>query len=371
MLGRLTFFTLTLIALAQPSLAAAPLCEVVFAPVRIHEATRAVLAKSSPIVKPASPLIIDPAARSRESGVDQQVRPQVGPSAKPSESLRFDPTAFESFWKDLVASARADQTRPDPSRANPSRADLTVSEWSPQFDLDSKILKIELAPRAHRSATRSLRVLITGGVHGNEPIGVLTALDIARAFSLAPDLVGRAVELTVLPALNFEGLSANRRRLANGSDLNRQFDSALEHEEKVARIESAIGTTRFDLALDLHGSNERRQFFVIKQGPDAGLANDAIKILEPDLRLLSDEGQTTGGVGVHGVHGYESNRYQLEAPGISTSTNRGTLKSFMSERGTHYSYTLEYPGQLPLETARAKNLALALSMIRQAALRSP
>jgi hypothetical protein len=344
MLGRLLAFALTLIALSSPSLAAAPLCEVVFAPVRIHEAMRAVLAKSSAIVKPASRFDL---------------------SQEPSESLRFDPSAFESAWKDLLASARA-----NPPRAIEPRANLAVSEWSPQLDLDSKILKIELTPRARRSTVRPLRVLITGGVHGNEPIGVITALDIAQAFLRTPDLAGRAVELTVLPALNFEGLSTNRRRLSNGSDLNRQFDSTLTRKEKVARIESAIGPAPFDLALDLHGSNERHQFFVIKQGPDTGLAGDAIQVLEPSLRLLSDEGKTTGGVGVHGVRGYESNRYQLEAPGISTSVNRGTLKSFMSERGTPYSYTLEYPGQLSLETARAKNLALALSMIRQAALRS-
>jgi hypothetical protein len=267
---------------------------------------------------------------------------------------RFDAAAFETVWREAASHAEG----------------IEITPWSPQTELDAAILKVKIAPPHKRiSSAPPLRVLITGGVHGNEPVGVVTALDIINAFKHAPDLIGRAVELTVLPALNFEGLSADRRRLSNGHDLNRQFDPSYDREDKVAQIEKAIGAAHFDLSLDLHGANERERFFVIKQTPDGGLANEAIEVLEPGLRLLSDAGETTGGVGVYGASGYEPNRYTLEAAGISTSSNVGTVKSYMTSRGTPYGYTLESPGNSPLAKARAKNLALALAMIRRAALR--
>lgn len=283
------------------------------------------------------------------------VRPAGTGVANVATTREFDPAAFEKLWRETAARFA-------------DRPEISMSEWSDQMPLDAEILKMTVRPRKAGSNTaksrRPLRVLITGGVHGNEPLGMLTALDLVDVFSKGLD--GRPVELVVLPALNFEGLVAYRRRLANGEDLNRSLDDE-QASAKAARIKEAIGTEPFDLSLDLHGSKERREFFVIKQGDDKGVAERAIRVLPRNLRLKSDAGEDTGPVGVHSANGYQPGRYNLEAPGISTSINKGTLKSYVSGLGTPYAYTVEYPGQLPFAQARAKNLELALAMIREAA----
>jgi len=261
----------------------------------------------------------------------------------------FSAVTFKKLWREMTARFSG-------------RSDVSLSKWSDQTPLDAKILKIKITSREN-SSTPPLRVLITGGVHGNEPLGLLTALDLVDVF--ASGFEGRPVELTILPALNVDGLASNRRRLSDGQDLNRLLDDE-EPSAKVTRIKEAIGTQPFDLSLDLHGSHERKQFFVIKQGDDRGLAERAIRVLPNSLRLKADNGDDTGPVGVSGLRGYEPGRYQLEAPGISTSVNKGTLKSYMSGLGTRYAYTLEYPGQISFEKARRENLKLALAMIREA-----
>ncbi len=319
MVVRLLLLTFLILAPLSQAQGQSDLCEVVFAPTPVRETMREVLKQPASFVNDTG-----------EGG------------------LRFDAEAFEHAWRAL------DRTKGE------------ISAWSPQTAHDAKILRVRLRTKSSR---QPLRVLITAGVHGNEPVGVVTAFDLIQAFSQNANLVGRDIELTVLPALNFDGLVSGRRRLTSGIDLNRAFTGELERDNKVIAIERAIGRGDFDLALDLHGSNERRQFFIIKQGPDANLANQAIEVLEPRLRLLSDDGKPTGGVGVHGLKGFDPNRYHLEAAGISTSVNQGTLKSYLATHGTRDAYTLEYPGQISFAQARAKNLALALAMIRRAALK--
>jgi len=68
-------------------------------------------------------------------------------------------------------------------------------------------------------------VLILGGIHGNEPAGVPLCEQLAAHIERNPTArAGRRV--VIAPALNPDGLAANRRTNARGVDLNRNFETS-------------------------------------------------------------------------------------------------------------------------------------------------
>ena len=271
------------------------------------------------------------------------------PASKLAVDQTFDPSSFESQW--LTMQSRFE-----------GRTDISVTKWVDQTARDAKLMKVVIKSKG----PTPLKILITGGVHGNEPLGTMTALDLIEVFAKDPSFANRAIELTVIPAINYEGLTSNVRR-SRAIDLNRSFEDETLNNAKIKSVKEAIGSSPYDLALDLHGSKSRAEFFVIKQSNDNGVAARALKAIPGNLRLKSDAGTETGPLGVPTRNGYDSKRYTLEAAGLSTSTNQGTLKSYVQSLGTTNAYTLEYPGQLEFKKTRETFLNLALSFIREAA----
>ena len=77
-------------------------------------------------------------------------------------------------------------------------------------------------PGASASASPSPKILVVGGVHGDETEGVIAAHGLLDRFakSFPYDLV-----LTLVPALNLDGVLAKTRANARGVDLNRNLPS--------------------------------------------------------------------------------------------------------------------------------------------------
>ena len=92
------------------------------------------------------------------------------------------------------------------------------------------------------------RVLVVGGIHGNEPSGMYAAATLAQGVTL---LRGR---LTVLPEANPEALAAGTRTAPRpgAQDLNRAFPGAGDAPD--ARRAAAVFALAMDadLVLDLH-----------------------------------------------------------------------------------------------------------------------
>lgn len=70
----------------------------------------------------------------------------------------------------------------------------------------------------HLGAGRGQPLLLVGGVHGDEPASVEAVLVWMATWSAPPDR-----ELLIVPALNPDGIAANRKDSARGVDLNRNF----------------------------------------------------------------------------------------------------------------------------------------------------
>src|SRR5688500_14706136 len=63
------------------------------------------------------------------------------------------------------------------------------------------VYMIHLASPNQKSAQPRMRVLLTAGVHGNEPLGVTAALQVTESFITSPRLRSE-FDLTVIPMIN-------------------------------------------------------------------------------------------------------------------------------------------------------------------------
>lgn len=196
-----------------------------------------------------------------------------------------------------------------------------------------------------------LRVLVSGGVHGDEPSGVLAAVDWIEA-AMKDKGVRKRFEIVVLPAVNPTGLVAATRVTGAGQDVNRTFPAGTQaaSSPEAAAISKALGEQPFDLFVDLHGA--RSQGFFLIRGKDDGPVSGKILSAMASPALMGPS---------------HSQSYAMHTLGGASSSNQGTFKDYMRERGARYSYTLEYPrGADPAQQRRGviKLLRSAMENVR-------
>ncbi|MBI9084836.1 MAG: M14 family metallocarboxypeptidase [Desulfobacterales bacterium] len=135
------------------------------------------------------------------------------------------------------------------------------------------------------------RVLITSGIHGNEPGGVETVLAFIRALDAEPDRYPN-IEFHILPLLNPWGWTRNLRFNSNGTDINRDFSSF--ESVKARAIRTLVGQMRFDLVVNLHEDPEATGFYMYQYArPDKVLCRQIIETVrqsgfpvEQEIRML-------------------------------------------------------------------------------------
>lgn len=111
------------------------------------------------------------------------------------------------------------------------------------------LLCVESDSPADRDKDR-IPVLISGGVHGNEPAGVYAALEFLRDF--APGL-SRHYRFIVLPCVNPSGYEADTLESMSGANLNRCFGcGSAEPEVRIIETWLAEIGVRFRVTFDLH-----------------------------------------------------------------------------------------------------------------------
>ena len=97
------------------------------------------------------------------------------------------------------------------------------------------------------------RIGIFAGIHGDEPSGVVAALQILQHLSQEAHL-GRFHEIYVYPVCNPWGFDTNRREGESSKDLNRCFwaEAELQEEVEVRLIEKELRAKAFDGIIALH-----------------------------------------------------------------------------------------------------------------------
>ncbi len=94
---------------------------------------------------------------------------------------------------------------------------------------------------------------IFGGIHGDEPAGVLAALELARWAGEQPEEL-RDFELQFFPVCNPTGYNLGTRENQNGLDLNREFWFG-SHEPEVLFLERELRTQHYDGIIALHSDD--------------------------------------------------------------------------------------------------------------------
>jgi murein peptide amidase A len=119
------------------------------------------------------------------------------------------------------------------------------------------ILKLELNP--HSEAQKS--VLISGGIHGDEPAGVETICEFLTNKLYTPFL--KDWQITILPCLNPSGYQRDTRNNYDDKDLNRLFKLSTSSTE--VEIAQKVLTSPFDLTLELHEDCDSDGYYLFQK----------------------------------------------------------------------------------------------------------
>lgn len=114
------------------------------------------------------------------------------------------------------------------------------------------------------SANAPKKVLITGGVHGDEPAGVEAVLQFLERDNT--ELL-KKYAFVVIPCVNPSGYVHNTRENRDGVDINRSFET--DEVSEVAIVKKALGETQFSLAIDFHEDYEATGFYLYEGKQDA------------------------------------------------------------------------------------------------------
>ena len=134
------------------------------------------------------------------------------------------------------------------------------------------------------SADMPRHILITGGMHGDEPAGVEAVLQFLARDNTA---LLKRFSFMVIPCINPYGYVHNTRETLDDVDINRAFEA--EDVAEVAIVKKALGRTQFLLAIDFHEDYEATGFYLYEGkrdekyiGPDLAIAAKAIGPIDPD-----------------------------------------------------------------------------------------
>ena len=181
---------------------------------------------------------------------------------------------------------------------------------------------------ASPTAKAPLKVVVTAGLHGNEPCGQGVAFLLIDQILAQPELRDK-IDLTVIPNINPRGYVEGSRRTPEDVDLNRKFfedDAPVEIE----LVREYLSARPVDLALDLHSGKSTRNGFW-------ALHRDSRALLTPVFERFGKRWPVLSG---------DTKPYKMQSPGVGVSSNKTTLKDYMKTIGARWSITLEAPGSL-------------------------
>ena len=142
------------------------------------------------------------------------------------------------------------------------------------------IHRIRLTSSAHKPQ----QVLITGGMHGDEPAGVEAVLQFMERDNTA---LLKNFSFVIIPCINPYGYIHNTRETRDDIDINRSFET--DDVDEVAIIKKALRQTQFSLAIDFHEDYDATGFYLYEGnraehyiGPELAAAAKAIGPLDPD-----------------------------------------------------------------------------------------
>lgn len=185
-------------------------------------------------------------------------------------------------------------------------------------------------------------VLITGGVHGNEPAGTAWVNEMVALLAENPERY-RDVSLDLVPVVNPWGWSRDVRYNRDGQDINRDFAS-FESQEAVV-LKALFGSRIYDLVIDHHEDPNASGFYLYQYAKrNTSVSREVIEEIrdlgypiEQDVRMVIL--RTRDGL-------IDAPRWGLRYMKI---TRRLSLTNYLRLEQSGEVYTVETPTRLPME----------------------
>ena len=138
--------------------------------------------------------------------------------------------------------------------------------------------------RIASSAPKPQQVLITGGMHGDEPAGIEAVLQFLARDNTA---LLKNFSFVIIPCINPYGYVHNIRETSDDVDINRSFET--DDVAEVAIIKKALGQTQFSFAIDFHEDYDATGFYLYEGkrdeqyiGPELATAAKAVGPIDPE-----------------------------------------------------------------------------------------
>jgi murein peptide amidase A len=145
------------------------------------------------------------------------------------------------------------------------------------------------------------RVLISAGIHGDEPAGIETILSFLENHHYYPYI--KNWEITLLPCINPHGYEYEIRENHDEKDLNRLFKEAQSVTE-VSFVQSVLSSP-FELTIDLHEDNESSGYYLYQKGINVKDDRIGFQIIDAikNIMPINMDDEIDGATANHGVIG--------------------------------------------------------------------
>jgi hypothetical protein len=175
-----------------------------------------------------------------------------------------------------------------------------------------------------------LEVIVTGGVHGDEPCGMGAAMMLLDQLVADPRL-REDVTFRVVPLVNPRGMAAGTRRTPENVDLNRNMVDVPNAPPEVEFMHEFFRRHDGELALDLHSGKAKRNGFWVLHKDSADLAKAAMTRMHERFPMLNGDTEP----------------YDMrDTAGVATSSSTTTLKDLAHLDSARWAMTVEAPGSV-------------------------
>jgi len=183
------------------------------------------------------------------------------------------------------------------------------------------------------------RVLISAGIHGDEPAGVETICSLIETRDYL-DFMPKW-EITLLPCINPFGYERGTRINLEGMDLNRQFKSPAPPKE-VALVQSVFDRA-FDMTIELHEDEDSSGYYLYQSVASDLMTDLTFHILNEVQKVMPINGDST-------IDDMPARDGAIERVSDVETMDWWPMALFALSKGTRLCLTLESTQQFPIKT---------------------
>jgi len=195
----------------------------------------------------------------------------------------------------------------------------------------------------HISGEPGANVLLTGGIHGNEPAGTEFLLQFAETLSKDPS-AWPEIHFDIIPVVNPWGWVHAARRNGEGRDLNREFGTFKAPESVL--MQKVFKRKHYDLIVDFHEDGHVGGFYFYRlANPDETLCRSMIEAVRSTGNPVHDGRVMKIFRAKEGI--ITSPLWSLK---LARTIRQLSMSNYFRLEGCPHAFLFESPKRLPLET---------------------